>query len=342
MKRKLLIRVDANNTIGYGHYFRCLAIALVISDSWDITFAVSEPTRFLVDNIKLYKFKYILVGKYDYTDPDSKGYADEIQFDLEPFLEDDFHSVLVDGYFFGPKYFEKLASYSVRVIVISDSVNVPIKAHILINSSPQITSEAYAEFDVETLALGPAYSMLRPEFYTKRFRQRQKLDSKKLLISFGGADHFGLTERIVEMCIKSGRFEEINLILKIGEISDYLEEILRVNAHVIPHGNLSANEVINIMNNCNMAILPSSGILYESMACELPTIICWYALNQKPLHDYLVNEHDVPTLGFVKNGTSMEELLSCIESISEYNPKVYGEMKHEMQQAPQRYAQLFA
>lgn len=343
IQRKLLIRVDANDAIGYGHYFRCLAIALMVSDAWEITFAVSEPSPFLVGSIESNHFKYTLVGRYVYTDPDSKRYADEVPFDLASILEEDFHSVLVDGYFFGPKYFEKLVSYSVRVIAISDSADEPIKADILVNSSPQINAEAYAAFDVETLALGSAYTMLRPEFYAGKWRQGRKLDSKKLLISFGGADHFGLMERIVETCLKSRRFEEIHLILKIGEISDQLKEILTANTSVISHSNLSANGVIKIMNTCNMAILPSSGILYESVVCGLPTIICWYAANQKPLHDFLVNEHAVPTLGFVKNGTSMEVLLSCFESISEHHlSKIYGEMKHQMQQAPRNFAQLLA
>ncbi len=341
MKRKLLIRVDANAYVGYGHFFRCLSIALMVSDSWEITFAISEPTPFLVESIESNHFKYTLVRQYLYTDPDSKEYAEEVPFDLAQILKEDFHSVLIDGYFFGAKYFEALAGYSLRVIAISDSAKEPIKADILINSSPNVSKELYAAFDVKKFALGTTYAMLRPEFYIEVKKEERRTDSNKLLISFGGSDYFGLTERIIELCLKSGRFDEIHLILKIGEISDQMKDILATNSIVVPHSNISANEVIEIMNLCNMAILPTSGILYESVACGLPAIICWYAENQKPLHDFFVKEHHVPTLGFVKNGTSMEVLLSCIELISKQPlPKVYRKMKDEIQHAPKYFAQL--
>lgn len=343
MKNKLLIRVDANDFIGYGHYYRCLSIALMVSEIWEITFALSEPSAFLVQNIKSNHFKYTLVRQYNYTDPDSKQDAEEVPFDLDQILKEEFHSVLVDGYFFGAKYFEILSGYSVQVIAISDSAKEPIKADILINSSPQVRKEMYAAFDVKKLALGSNYSMLRPEFYTEAQKQERRSDSNKLLISFGGADHFGLTERMVELCLRSRCFDEIHLILKIGEISDKLKDILATYPKVIAHNNLSARGVIEVMNVCNISILPSSGILCESVACGLPTIICWYAENQKPMHDFLANEHNVPTLGFVKNEVSMEILLSCVESISEYAlPKIYKNMKDEIQNAPMYYAQLLA
>jgi len=217
-KRKLLIRVDANASVGYGHYFRCLSIALMVSDSWEITFALSKPSPFLVENIESSHFRFTHLRQYLYTDPDSKGYAEEVPFDLDRILKEEFHSVIVDGYFFGAKYFETLASYPLRVIAISDSAKEPIKADILINSSPQVSKEVYAAFDVKKLALGATYAMLRPEFYTVERKEERKKDFNKLLISFGGADLFGLTEKMVELCLKSGRFHEIHLILKIGGI----------------------------------------------------------------------------------------------------------------------------
>lgn len=343
IKRKLLIRVDANDSIGYGHYFRCLSIALMVSDLWEITFAICEPTPFIIENIESNYFKYINVRQYNFVDIDSKKEMEEIPFDLDQILREEFHSILIDGYFFGAKYFETLAAYPLRVIAISDSAKEPIKADILINSNPQANKKMYSKFDVKKLALGTTYSMLRPEFYNQKQKEERRLNTSKLLISFGGADYFGLTEKMVELCLKSKCFNEIHLILKFGEISDQLKEVLMTNPKVFAYSKLSAVDVINIMNLCSIAILPSSGIIYESVICGLPTITCWYAENQKQLHHYLTREHQVPTLGFVKNEISMEILLSSVKEILQNPlPKVYKNMGDELREAPRSFAQLFA
>jgi len=46
MKRKVIFRADAGQSIGYGHFIRSLALADMIRNDFDILFATVNPTDY--------------------------------------------------------------------------------------------------------------------------------------------------------------------------------------------------------------------------------------------------------------------------------------------------------
>lgn len=341
-RKKLIIRVDANDTIGYGHYYRCLSIALMLSGYWDITFAVSAPSEFLKMNIQDNGFKYRLVESYRYVDPDSRGEETEVPFDLSKILTDEYQSVLVDGYFFGKSYFEQLSKFSQTIYTISDNTDQIISADVIINSAPQAKVKDYDSFNAQYFALGTKYLMLRPEFILASSEPIKQRLSSKLLICFGGADHFRLTEKVTRLSLTLNSFDEIHLISRIGNSPKNFAELIRDNENLIVHYNLSANQIVTLMRTCSLAILPSSGLLYEAIACGLPVVTCWYAKNQKSLHDFLVEQGNFPTFGYVKDGISIKKLKDKLISDDVFKfTQMYLDIRRDIKEAPHNYLKLF-
>lgn len=341
-RKKLIIRVDANDTVGYGHYYRCLSIALMLSGDWDITFAVSSPSEFLKMNIQENGFKYRLVESHEYVDPDSKDEETEVQFDLSKILTDEYQCVLVDGYFFGKSYFEQLSKFSQTIYTIIDSTDQVISADVIINSAPQAKDIDYNSFNANYLALGTKYLMLRPEFIKASSEPIKQRRGSKLLICFGGADHFRLTKNVARLSLTLNSFDEIHLISKIGNSSNDFVELIRENKNLFVHYNLSAKQIVTLMRTCSLAILPSSGLLYEAIACGLPVVTCWYAENQKPLHDFLVEFGNFPTFGYVKGGISIKKLRDKLISDDIFKfSQMYLDIRRDMKEAPHNYLKLF-
>ena len=43
MAKSILFRADANATIGWGHFYRSLALAQMLSSDFSIAFAIADP-----------------------------------------------------------------------------------------------------------------------------------------------------------------------------------------------------------------------------------------------------------------------------------------------------------
>lgn len=335
---RILIRVDANEFIGYGHFFRCLSIAQMIQVEWQITFAMSNPDGNIVHVLKESNINLLPLATIEYVDPDSGN--EEIPFDLDINVLNKFNCVLTDGYFFGKKYHESLSASKCKVFTLSDSALTQIKADVLINSGPLAEIEEYEEFNVKAFALGIDYLMLRAAFIFSASKKMISASPEKIFISFGGADYFGIGNKVIEFCARQDIIREIHVV---GSLTcKNKEQLITSLPKVHYHLSLNGDEVAALMRNCTLGILPSSGIMYEAIACGLPVISCWYAENQKHLHEFLSDVNGIPSLGFVKEIFSDESLTRCLIETQNFDySAIYAGFRNRMVNIPNNYLQLF-
>lgn len=160
----VVFRVDANATIGYGHFYRCLSLAQMLSEEYIISFAMADPSMLIMESLSALPFGLIELPGFVYKTPDERTPDEEMPFDMEAFLGE-IQIVVLDGYWFGPAYQKALNAQEVKVVVVEDHGRGHYLADLIVNHAPGLEAAAYStDRDHSEFALGTDYSLLRPQF----------------------------------------------------------------------------------------------------------------------------------------------------------------------------------
>lgn len=319
MAKSILFRADANATIGWGHFYRSLALAHMLRSEFDIAFAVADPLPGIKKILHHERFELITLPALNYTSPDSRG-TREFDCDLHGLL-DNTDIVVTDGYWFQEKYRDGLRKEEkVKIAVIEDDGGGDYDADLIINHAPGLSQSNYITLPNTQFALGLEYALLRPEFL-KAAREPAVLETNNntVFICFGGADQNGLSVKAAQEVLKHTT-HQVNLI-----ISPNHERISQANklSSIYPKrisifANLNAEEMVAAMTAATFGIVPSSGILYECLACRLPVISGYFAENQKQIYSGFNHLHAfVDAKDF--NTSSWESLFEEVENHNSKN-----------------------
>ena len=91
-------------------------------------------------------------------------------------------------------------------------------ADIIINHSPNITSQIYSTESYTKFSLGTKYALLRPTFLDLIAKENtaQKID--KAFVCFGGADPYNLTLKATKALLKIPQVKHIDIVLGLSLI----------------------------------------------------------------------------------------------------------------------------
>ena len=162
--KRVLLRVEGNDIIGFGHFMRCLALARFLGKDYACCFAMGQITREVSDALEKYDFGAIAVRPQDQYHPDDAAGAGELSFDLDGVIEQT-DVVILDGYRFGQEYRRRLRESGAKVVQFFDGVD--FEANVDGYITPLILS------DQERMRLemrcqvfdGSDGFLIRPEFY---------------------------------------------------------------------------------------------------------------------------------------------------------------------------------
>lgn len=294
MKNKILFRADAGKSIGYGHFVRTLALADMLKNDFDCTFFTQEPTEYQISEISKV-CKLVMLP------------ADETRFRifLDSLCGDEI--VVLDNYFFTTEYQQKIKDKGCRLVCIDDMHNKHFMADAIINHSLGIKECDYSREEYTKLYLGLEYALLRAPFIEackdSIFRNNQS--KIKVFISFGGADKFGIAESLSSML----------------ELLDVIEEIYFVTpqkTHMTSKGkitylsNLSAQQMKNLLFYCNLAIIPSSTIMKEALACGIDILGGYFVDNQVNSYNEFCKINAIKGFGDLSKSNNKELLVQYI------------------------------
>ncbi|GJM33456.1 MAG: hypothetical protein DHS20C18_24570 [Saprospiraceae bacterium] len=258
----------------------------MIQSSFRITFAMAAPSDFIIQLLKRSNFDLLRLPELPFTTPDEREET-EFAFDLTNHLKS-VKIVVLDGYWFGAEYQRVLRKYPVHVVLIEDAGYGKYFADLIINQAPGL-SEANYELvsDHPILALGPKYALLRPKFlHTAQSALPPKKDIQKILICFGGSDHFNYSEPVTKWFLEKTDLL-VNLVL--GASYSVTESMVIMQGEFADRlkvtSSLSEDEMLNLMKDADLGIVPTSGILFECIACRLPVISGVYTQNQSKLYN---------------------------------------------------------
>ena len=248
-KPQIFIRSDGNSSIGLGHLIRCKSIADFMKNDYHVTFI----TKDIPDS-----FRIIL-------ESDNINYQ-EINKEEDFFKLISFNVIVVlDGYHFNTDYQKQIKIRGAKLICIDDLHEIEFVADLIINHSPGIKHEDYKIKAKTQLALGLDFALLRPAFLTPIQKKKVNKQGNSLLICFGGSDPKNFTEKILRFIRNNSRIEKVNLVL--GSEYKYFIELNNKYSNqnnLIFHYDISEIEMCKIMDESQIAIVPSSTIAIEA------------------------------------------------------------------------------
>lgn len=244
---------------------RCIALAQMLRLEFEPLFICRYIPENIVDDINKAGFKVILVGK-----------------------EDDFFSLLslqdmvvLDDYSFDINYQKKVKSLCGKLIFIDDLHQMEFVADLIINHAPGVSQSDYHALKSTQFALGLDYVLLRPVFIEQARKTRKISSIQSVLICFGGGDYKNLTLSTTKAVIPFEQFREIVVITGPAyDQMDSLKDLIDNDSRIKHYHSINEFEMLALMLTSELAIVPSSGILFETLAAGCIVISGTYAENQ--------------------------------------------------------------
>ena len=264
---RILFRTDGSASLGLGHVTRCIALSRMLESAFgNIQFVLKRPEATVSNLFLSEQLQMIDVNNED-------EFID---------LLDGKEIVVLDGYNFDTDIQEKIRATGSLLVCIDDLHNKHFIADLLINHAPGVEKKWYDAEKHTDYLLGTKYSLLRPNFLRQARMSRilPRLDC--VLVCFGGSDSKNLTQEVLEVVVEVGRFSKIVVITGIAyaftkQLDQYVDQQKGQIVHL--HG-VEEQVMIDSLLSVQLAIIPSSGILFEVVACKTPAISGYCVSNQ--------------------------------------------------------------
>jgi UDP-2,4-diacetamido-2,4,6-trideoxy-beta-L-altropyranose hydrolase len=292
--KKVLFRADASADIGYGHFIRSLALADMLKENFDCCLVTVNPTEYQIREIEKV-CKYLSLSEINHFDVFlSLLKGDEI--------------VVLDNYFFTTDYQREIKKRGCKLVCMDDMHDKHYVADVVINYAVGVTKADYSVEPYTQLCLGLSYALLRKPFLTKHVKGKH--NGINVFICFGGSDINNLTCR----CVKAIKFlNEISIInVIIGDAYSSILELRNLreqDERISILSNLPAEDMAQLLNETDIAVLPASSVLWEALFVGVDNIIYgYYVDNQKDICNHL-RDNDCLGLSYIGNFNSLDVTL---------------------------------
>lgn len=317
-KQKVYLRADASLKIGFGHFIRTLALAEILKDRFECVYFTVNPTKYQIEQVEK-------VCKCVVLEEDSK---------FESFLSylSGEEIVWLDNYFFTSEYQKRIVYIGCKLVCIGSN-DKHYYAHAVINyikNASEFSAEKYTTF-----CTGLQWCLLRKEFISLQCCMGGR-DEKSIVISIGGTDQFGITERIINTL----NFYRNRYVVHIIATSEFGKERMKKlqRDNVVFHINVVPEEIIQLFSTSLFAIVSASTIAQEALACGIKVFAGYYVDNQKEFYTYLENHKYIKPLGDMMD---IEFEKTLYREISSSNDSDISDYAYLFKNTDVRYRALF-
>lgn len=313
--RKVCLRADASDRIGYGHFIRTLALADMLKDDFDCTFFTKSPNAF--QKVELQKVCRLVELPSD----DSK---------YDEFLDylSGAEIVVLDNYFYTSVYEKAIKEKGCKLVSIGTN-DRHYYADAVVNFTKlqpsDFSSESYTKF-----CLGLEWTILRKPFYEQR-----NVEKKGFVICIGGTDQFAYSERFYDILNSRYPQELISIIAtdRIGQQRINAFKAKGVNLQL----NLTAEQMARQFAQAKIAIVSASSVAIEALSQGANVVAGHYVDNQLNIYRALQEDGYIWGVGAFTDINVINNILEVVTAIER------GEMKKifEANNTVLRYRELF-
>lgn len=281
--KRVLFRADASVAIGTGHVMRCMTLADALrGHGAEVIFAC----RTLPGDLN----QWLRQQGYAVWEWQSERPSDWLPEGENVPAHKPFDWLVVDHYGLDAAWERQMRPYAQRILVIDDLADRPHECDWLLDQNDMAqTPERYSPLlpaHCRTL-LGPAYALLRPDFYHWRDwvlanHRRETPVVQEVLVFFGGSDPTGETVKALKALKPlAGRF--LTSVIT-GASNPWREEIQAICA-AMPNVAYSCqvDNMAERMARADIAIGAGGTATWERLSVGLPAIVISVAENQRAI-----------------------------------------------------------
>lgn len=269
---RIIIRTLGGESIGYGHFFRCLSLSKAIinlCNEIEIIFLVNEK---LVNLLKKENLKYII--------------SNCLEKDIDIISNFDIDLFIVDTYLGDDNYLKIIKKQS-KIMLIDDNNDTydSTLANILYNGNIHASKLNYPFINGHLRLLGLKYLIMKEEYWYSE--KNDEVEKKGILITTGGSDEYEIALDIIN-AIKSLNIKA-RVIIGPGYKMEYINKIecLKNENIELIYSPISLKEYIE---KSKIVITAGGSTVYEVLSRNSIPIIFSFADNQQLLCEELSNK----------------------------------------------------
>lgn len=268
----IVIRADASSTIGHGHVMRCLSLAHELHDSGARCLFVSRPEDGdLRDHIARSGFEQFPIADMSANTMSAVLSAVSLRPDW----------LVVDHYELDRQWESEMRRDVRQIMAIDDRPLRPHDCDVLLDQNLSATDAAPIDATGAQTLIGVEYALLQPEYRQLRREARPRSGRvRRILITFGGSDRYGLTLASLRAVIAhTGGDVQVDVVIP-STIQDRaaIEALAGESARVMIHKDLPT--LAPLILAADLGIGAAGSTSWERLCLGLPSIVISLAENQ--------------------------------------------------------------
>jgi UDP-2,4-diacetamido-2,4,6-trideoxy-beta-L-altropyranose hydrolase len=281
----LLIRADAGVRMGTGHIMRCLALAQAWQEEGgEVLFCTAESLPALESRLLNEKMQVV-----DLADAVAGSLEDARQTALLG-QQHKARWLVVDGYHFGAAYQKYLKDAGYNLLFLAGFVHADhYYADIVLNPNIYARNEMYVYREPYTqLLLGPAYTLLRREFWHWRGHQRDiPQNAQNILVTLGGSDPDNVTLKVVRG-LQQIEDDNLHITIVAGGGNPHYQELAAAASSIRSSVQLKrdVSDMPELMAWADVAISAAGGTCWELAFMGAPSLLLVLAENQEKVAEH--------------------------------------------------------
>ncbi len=322
--QRLIIRADANSSIGTGHVMRCLALAQCWQEcGGEVIFAGRIPNIVLQQKIRANACTFVEL-KHSFPAPDDLELLGKL---IQKNALATCPWVVVDGYIFTAEYTSVLRRAGAKVLLIDDYAHQPqYLADLLLNQNLGSEKLTYKLNSDASKLLGNKYVLLRREFLKEQHNVGNDIypeEAKHILVTMGGADPENFTLKVIEALDKLN-LSQLKIKIIIGPSNPYFDLLKDRMNSVSFNGKLltDVNNMVPLMKWSDVTITAGGSTCWELAFLGVVFLMVIVADNQERIVKSLCQAGSAVYLGWAHSLKDKELQQSLKTIISNKNERM--------------------
>ncbi len=288
-----LFRVDAGESMGTGHFMRCLALAQhIIHRGGDVIFLLKSASQDMISRMSDDDIVHKIL------DSEPGGRADGME-TLRVAEESGSSMIVADGYHLGTEFQKMIKDSGLKTLLVDDHGHLErYHCDLLLNQNLYAENIDY-DAPGSKILLGPRYVLLRDEFWRFRNWERTGLeDVDNILVTLGGADQWNTTGKVVEYLGAAPQDFEVSVV--VGSHYGHLEDLKEQTGDLSKDFKIlkDISNMSEVMSHADIAVASGGTTSWELVFMGLPSMVVIQAENQVMIAEELERRCGMVNLGW--------------------------------------------